>query len=183
MTYPRASIAHIAWSTSSTAAMINGMDLHLLAAQYVLGLLCTEELSSIATDLLVGGVESPSFVLLAGALPSDPVPDLRDLFEAGLRECSIEMSRVAAALRVKRHLASQVASGKLAPESGAAQIIALYDKVGDEVPPDEKFAGDALGIARLLALYYDFDDIAPWDPAWKDIEREIIDECRAIAGA
>ncbi|HET6612534.1 MAG TPA: hypothetical protein VFG83_11110 [Kofleriaceae bacterium] len=160
------------------------MDLHLLAAQYVVGLLRTEELSSIATDLLVGGVESPSFVLLAGALPSDPVPDLRDLLEAGLNECGIEMpSRVAAARQVTLHLASQVATGRLPPESGAAQMVDLYLEVGDQLPPGEKFAGDALGIARLLALYYDFDDVAPWDPAWKDIEREIIDECRAIAGA
>lgn len=158
------------------------MSLRLLAAKYALGKLQSDDLPSIATDLLLAGVESQSFACLAGSPRCESPAERRELFEAGLKECSITIpGRLEAAHELKTHLACEVAEQKLDPALGAARIVDLYHAVYQLLPASETYAGQSFGIAHLLGLYYSLDDIATDDQRYGDIEGELVRECRRIA--
>jgi len=158
------------------------VNLRLLAAKYTLGMLPSDDLPGIATDLLVEGVESQSIACLAGSARCDSPAERRELFEAGLKECAVVVpGRLEAAHALKIHLAEQVAHQTLDPAQGAAKIVNLYSAVYELLPPSEKYAGESFDIANLLGLYYSLDDIATDDPRYGDIEGDIVRECRRIA--
>ncbi len=80
-----------------------------------------------------------------------------------------------------RYYATQVATGALAPREGAAKIVRLKRDLAD-VFPSHKYAGDGLGVARLLGLYYSHDDVPLDDKGTHaEIDGELLDECRALA--
>jgi hypothetical protein len=154
----------------------------LLAAEYTLGMLSSDDLHRVATERLVQGVDSQSLACLAGAIRCDAPAELRELFEAGLNECAVVVpNRLEAAHELKLHFAELVAQQKLAPARGAAKIVDLYYAVHTLLPPPEKYAGDTFGIADLLGLYYALDDVAPDGSAYADIEADIAEACRRIA--
>jgi hypothetical protein len=80
------------------------------------------------------------------------------------------------------YFAEEVAAGRLGPEAAAGKIVGLYHSVYDLLYSPERYAGDAFGIAKVLGLYYSFDDVATTDDRRRqDTEQGIVDECRAIA--
>jgi len=158
------------------------VNLRLLAAKYALGMLASDDLPGNATDLLVAGVDSPSFACLAGSARCDSYAERRELFEAGLKECGVVMpGRLDAAHKLKIHFAEEVAQERLDPAKGAAKIVDLYYAVYELLPPSEKYAGESFDIGSLLGLYYSLDDLASDDPRYRDVGSQIVSECRRIA--
>jgi hypothetical protein len=156
----------------------------LLAAKYALGKLSSDDLPSIATDLLLAGVESQSLACLAGSPRCESPAERRELFETGLKECSIVIpDRLEAAHELKTHFACEVAAQKLEPALGASRIVDLYHAVYQLLPSSETYAGESFGIAHLLGLYYSLDDLPDDDPGYREIEIEIARECRTLAEA
>jgi hypothetical protein len=155
------------------------MDLDLLTAHYVLGMVASDDLPRIAADLLAAGVDCPSFACLAGGDRLDHPAELRELFEAGLAECALHLpTRVEAATRRKLHLVREIAAGRLDPVDGAAQVVDLYRAIQGELQPSGTYVGEEFGIARLVGLYYGLDDVEPGRRA--EVMREIVAECRSI---
>jgi hypothetical protein len=145
-------------------------------------MLRSDDLPDIATDLLLTGVDSQSFACLAGSPPCDSPADRRELFEAGLKECSHMIpSRLDAAHHLKTHFAREVAEGKLDAARGAAMLVELYYAVYELLPASEQCAGDAFGIANVLGLYYSLDDLPADEMQYREVELEIVRECRRVA--
>jgi hypothetical protein len=157
--------------------------LDLLAARYVLGFLPSDDLPAFAVDLLEAGVDSEAFANLAGGTRLDHPADLRRLVENGLKECAIRApSRLDAAALLKLHFAKQVAFGELRPAVGSAKIVDLFQTIQFELPQSGRYVGEAFGIARLYGLHDSLSDLRYDDDAGREsIEREILEECRAIA--
>jgi hypothetical protein len=162
------------------------MDLDSLAAQYVLRCISTEDLKDHAYTAMLAGYESPSLAALAGAEKTLTSPDLRDLFEAALRELGIELpGRLKAGLAMKRMYARQVVSGELTPRDGAGHIVALFHELEGELQKSHHYAGDNFGIAQIIGCYYAYDDTQdhqPPDAPWiQRLDESIVTSCARIA--
>jgi hypothetical protein len=152
-------------------------------AQVALGGLTTTDYPAIALQALLEGVESPKLLALAGTMDGERSPfEIQELLDHGLREVGLAIpDRAAAGLVMKRFYARAVAAGALAPSDGAARIVQLASDLSD-VLPDRDYAGDGLGVARLLGLYYSHDDVAFNDDCTHaEIDEELLNECRRIA--
>jgi hypothetical protein len=157
------------------------MDLPLAAALYGLGFLETETLRDVATEAVAAGSESQSLALLAGALPCEHPADLRELFEAGLREAGVAMpDRLAAADTLKRYYGGEVVARRMAPRDGAWWIKRVHDTVETLLPPIRVYVGDNFGIAELIGYYFAFDDYDDDDPHCRELEAGIVQECEKI---
>jgi hypothetical protein len=142
-----------------------------------------EELPAVASRALELGLESPSLVLLAGAvLPSD-AGDQQPLFLAALRELGISLpSQREAAEFMKRRYAQDVVQGSLAPREGAARIVRLYHAIESQVQ-NVRYAADGFGIAELFGDYHAYDDIAHDNVSPARIDEAIRNCCaRIMAG-
>lgn len=150
--------------------------------QWALGRLRTDQLPAVALQALEEGREAPSFAALAGAPSNASSCELLDAWRLGLLELGVEVpSRAAAGRALRDDLASQVASGALHPREGAEAIVALALDLHD-VLPNERYAGDGLGVAKLVGLFDDHDDVPDHDAAaHQEIDDEIRAECRRIA--
>jgi len=143
----------------------------------------SEELPGLALQALTEGFESASLAVLAGSLLRErSAADLRELLDRGLREIhKVLPDRVAAARTLEHYYATQVATGALAPRLGAARIVDLTTTLSD-VLPDREYAGDGLGVARLLGIYYSHDDVREDDDAaHAELDAELLKECRRLA--
>ena len=146
-------------------------------------MLPSDDLPRLAGDLLEAGVDSEAFANLAGGIQLDHPADLRQLFEVGLKDCSVRVpTRLEAAAQLKIHFAHQVATGDVPPAQGAAWIVDLYQAVEDELPRSNGYVGENFGIARLYGLWDSLYDLGHDDNSRQSVELEIIKECRTIAG-
>lgn len=96
--------------------------LELAALRWAVGAQPAEHLPDVATEALVGGLDSPSLRMLAGVAP-DNYWEIKNLFEATLGELGIPVVGEQEALwRLARQVCGQIVDGKLAPSAGAAWI-------------------------------------------------------------
>jgi hypothetical protein len=152
-------------------------------ARVALGEARTSDLPAIALQALNEGYDSAPLAALAGSSVGEQSPsELQQSLDRALRQLNKRLPTRANAGRIlKRYYAKQVAEGALAPRTGVAEIVRLATELSDALPPRE-YAGDGLGVARLLGLYYSHDDV-PWndDRAHADIDARLVDECRRLA--
>jgi len=155
---------------------------HDLVAEFVLSP-ATANVSELAYQLLLSGYESPSLAALIGP-PRDQSPqDARDLFASALRELGLSLpDRLAAAATMKRQVARRVTSGQLTSREGAAELVALFQLVEGELPKARQYVGDTFGIARVVGLYYSYDDVDARDSgAIAEIDEAIMWLCGRLA--
>jgi hypothetical protein len=160
------------------------VTLDQLLARVALGEARTTDYPVIAEQALAEGLESHVMAALAGTAAGErSSSELQDLLDRGLRQVERSVPERAAAGTIMRdYYASEVASGALSPKDGAAKIVRLETDLRD-VLPSREYAGDGLGVARLLGLYYSHDDVAfNDDRAHSEINAELLAECRRLAG-
>src|SRR5262245_10045507 len=159
------------------------MTLDQNIAAFVLGELLSSELPRAATEALEEGHDSSDLAALAGATSdASSARELEELWLRGIRQAGKSLpDRATAGQTLRDHYASLVSSGSLAPRPGAALIVRLAGDLYD-VFPDRIYAGDGLGVAKLLGLYYAYDDVQPDDEkAFHELDAEIVAECRRLA--
>jgi hypothetical protein len=151
-------------------------------AAFALGRVMTSDLPKIAIQALEEGYDSVDFATLTGSTLSERSPsELEELWLRGLRQLNKAVPGRAEAGRVLRgYYAGLVSSGSLAPRTGAAEIVKLTHELSD-VLVNREYAGDGLGVARLLGLYYSHDDVPYGDErAHHEIDNELIAECKRL---
>ncbi len=94
-----------------------------VAAELVLGLLGTEDLSKAAVSALEDGLDLPALVELA-CVPADAYEsEVRVLFERALEELKLDMpSPHDAVMHLARETACDIVAGTVAPYAGAKRI-------------------------------------------------------------
>jgi hypothetical protein len=151
-------------------------------AAFVLGKVLRSDLPLAATRALEEGYDSVDLAVLAGSTTVERSPtELEELWRRGLRQLDKPLpGRAEAGRTLRNHYATLVASGSLAPRAGAAEIVWLAREVED-VLPSREYAGDGLGVAKLLGLYYSHDDVPFGDEqAHREIDAKIRAECRRL---
>ena len=160
-----------------------GITFREAVAEVELGLVAGDQLSDIATAGLLEGYDSPALVMLAGQLgePYDPVEAER-LWTLALAELGLASEGpVAAAKVLVRAYARQVAEGELPPQLGASKISGLY-RLTAHTECGGRRAGDCIGAAGILALFYAHDGHGYPNPRESGrIDKAIVDECHRLA--
>lgn len=158
------------------------MTLDQYMSAFVLGRVRTSELPSAALQALEEGYESVDLAVLAGS-PAERWPSERlALWHRGLEQLGKALpSRAEAGRTLRDYFVTLVASGSLSPRAGAAEIVGLADDLS-AVLPSREYVGDGLGVAKLVGLHYDHDDVADGDDrAHREIDDAIRTECRRLA--
>lgn len=152
-------------------------------AALVIGILPPERLPDVATAALESGLESASLAALAGTPARSNPHELRALFGDALRELGVSLpSPLEAADLLKRCYATQVAAGALAPRDGARLIVERVFRTIDELLPPGSYLGESFGIAQLVGLFYNYDDVSFDDHASiAEIDEAIVQECARIS--
>jgi hypothetical protein len=153
-----------------------------LIAEFVLAPLATN-VSDLAYQLLQSGYESPSLAALVSPTRDQTPQDLRDLFLSALRELGLSLpDRLTAAVALKRQIARRVAGGELPPRDGAAKVVGLLHSLEGELPKARQYVGDTFGVARIVGLFYSYDDVPDGDSlAITEIDESIKWLCGRIA--
>jgi len=117
------------------------MDTKLLAAYWSLGQLKSEALPRIAQEALEEGLDSPSVRMLAGE--QNPImSDAGPVFEQVLIELSVAIpQRREAAIRIAKHHAEAIVSGRISAIEGARRIIGEAYHYCDELNELLAFVG------------------------------------------
>ena len=106
------------------------MSLSILQAKWQLGLLRTDELPSLATELLAVGTETPALIELAGLTAPDRwqvAPLVECVFhESGLRPISDDAAR----WRLVYAIARDIVEKRVVPLDGAAKLWSLATDLG-----------------------------------------------------
>ena len=102
--------------------MSTAFNLESVNAQWVLGLIPTDDLRDIATKALSAGIESKSLVELAGLNRSE-TDEARKLFEHALNELGCErMGKMDALRNYARVVSASILESDLTPLEGAKRI-------------------------------------------------------------
>ena len=152
-------------------------------AAFALGRLRSSDLPEAATQALAESYDSIELATLAGStIRSSSPSELEEMWRRGLRDVNkTAPSRADAGRTLRDYYATLVATGAIEPRSGAAQIVRLATELDADLPSRE-FAGDGLGVAKLLSLYYNHDDVVLGDNrAHERIDEAIVEECRRLA--
>lgn len=162
--------------------MSEDMTFDEAVAAATLGLLLSGELPDVATRALMAGLDSRSLAALAGESPRAASPDeLHRLLEHALRELGVRRpSPVRAAEVLRDHYARRVVTGGISPRSGAEAIVGgVLERVDSHLPAGE-FVGEALGIARLVGLFHDYDLVHEGLTTEEVVDAAVVEECRHI---
>jgi hypothetical protein len=153
------------------------------AAALVIGILPPERLPDVAVSALENGFESPSLAALAGTPASANPHDLRALFAKALRELNEPLpSPLEAAEFLKRYYAAQVAAGELPPREGARLVVERVFREIDNLLSQGGYLGESFGIAQLVGLFYDYDDVSLTDrSSIAEIDQAIVQEFERIS--
>ncbi|MCP4968394.1 MAG: hypothetical protein GY926_24570 [bacterium] len=130
---------------------MSGIDLGVAMAQWQLGLLRSDALPDVATEMLVLGYDSPAIVELAGLNlgPFDP-RDASDLWPQALAELGLELpSSERALLTLACPIARDVVEGRRDPIDGARQIVAI----GQQDPDAGRLVADLVYPADVFGYY------------------------------
>src|SRR5260221_9208929 len=106
--------------------MMMKADLDLIEVRHVLGLIPSEELQTIACELISAGKESKALTELSGLLPSELCRAV-ELFDQGLVE--LGRSRMANELALRefvKKVCDQIVMKELSPFDGARLIWKIY---------------------------------------------------------
>ncbi|MCP3881948.1 MAG: hypothetical protein GY701_26690 [Sulfitobacter sp.] len=138
---------------------MSGMDLGVVLAEWQLGLLRSDALPGVATEMLVLGYESPAVVELAGVDlgPFDP-RDASDLWATALSELDLDLpSSERAVLTLACPIAREVVEGRLDPIVGARQIVVIgqHDPDVGSLVADFVYPADVFG-------YYEHEPGLSW---------------------
>ena len=102
--------------------MTPSFDLKIVQAEWVLRLIHTDDLPSIAIQALSSRIESKSLVQLAG-LSREELPEARDLFERSLGELGCkDMSKTDALKYYAKKVSTLILETKITPLEGARRI-------------------------------------------------------------
>ncbi|HEY2794762.1 MAG TPA: hypothetical protein VGJ28_20545, partial [Micromonosporaceae bacterium] len=105
--------------------------LEVAAWRLAIGDLPSEDLPAIATEALLGGLDSPALRVLAGQSRYD-VRDSADLFRAALDELRIELPDADSAhWQLARRIAGDIVAGRITSARGAAELWITYTAVRD----------------------------------------------------
>jgi hypothetical protein len=105
------------------------MDLNSIEAQFELELITSDQLPSIAIELIGSGIESKSLVQLS-ALCGDELADAPALFRRALNELARgQMSKESALRQFTKDTSIRILKGEIAPYSGAKLIWKTCHKV------------------------------------------------------
>lgn len=145
-------------------------------ANYVLGLYGYSDLIQVAIAGLLDGYESTHLAVLAGENDkSFNVHELNRYFELALNELSIKLpSSQEAAKTMVAYWITQIINGDVFPVEGIRHIICDVYHSNSLDLKDSQYAGDALHIESLYALYYAYDDLNEFstDPEYARYSRE-----------
>jgi len=158
------------------------MTLDQYIAAFALGKVLTSDLPKAAMQALEEGYDSVDLAALAGSQPGElSLSESDDLWRRGLRHLNKPVpGRPEAGRRLRDYYATSVVSGSLSPRAGAAAIVHLATELSDVLPSCE-YAGDGLGVARLLGLYYSHDNVPLGDErAHAEIDAELRAECERL---
>ncbi|HYD88530.1 MAG TPA: hypothetical protein VEA80_13725 [Vitreimonas sp.] len=157
------------------------------AAFWRLGLLNGDDISRLAMTWLEAGSASVNVAVLASE-PRTTLWEHGALFEAALAELGAEpmMGKQQAAWHTIRSLLGAIVVGDLDPLDGAHDIIDLQRAGFGLFPPrnlagdGRPYAGEELGIERLLGLYYELDDIDLPEKRAVEAKRELREEAGRV---
>lgn len=152
-----------------------------LAALALKGVL-SSDFPEVGIQALMEGYDSTDLAVLAGSSSRWETPrELEELLRRGLRHLDKRIPSRAEAGRILRdYYAALVAKGTVTPRDGAAEIVGLSHDLTD-VLPSKTYAGDGLGVAKILGLYYSHDDVPDGDNlSHQEIDDEIKKACREL---
>jgi hypothetical protein len=154
-------------------------------ALFSLGLLDPDDIPALALRFVNEGRDVPDMAAIASSLPIEHPADRRSDFERAVRLAGYLLpSRVEAAQTLKRIYAERGASGFLGPRDAARLIMDVFDVVQNDLPNARAFVGDPFDIAKIIGLYYSYDDISHDDAqAALELDHELVDELRRLADA
>jgi hypothetical protein len=110
--------------------MSTGFNLKSTQAQWVLGLIPSDDLPAIAGQALADGIESKSLIELAG-LGRSEMQEARNLFERSLNELGCKSMEKAEALgRYAKIVSTLILASEVAPLEGAKRIWQATRKAG-----------------------------------------------------
>ena len=152
-------------------------------ARHSLGILAAEEIPALALLFLDEGCDVREMAALAGSLAIDHPSDLRsDLEKAVPLAGRTFPARIQAALVLRQLYAQRASSGALPPRDAAELIIHLFRLIQGELPKTDQYLGDSFGIAKLVGLFYSYDDIPFGDTtSANEIDRDLLDELGGLA--
>jgi hypothetical protein len=153
-------------------------------AAFALGKVLSSDLPEVGVQALREGYDSVDLAALAGSTSRYDSPrELEEMFMRGLRHLNKAIPGRAEAGRVLRdYYATLVANGAMAPREGAAKIVRLSHELGD-VLPSKDYAGDGLGVEKLLGLFYSHDDVEHGDEqSHREIDDDIKKACQQLVG-
>lgn len=140
------------------------LDLHATLARLRLGLLRSDDLPGLATEMLAVGWESPRLSELAGLDlgPFDP-RDASDLWEQAVSELNLDLPNAEeAVLTLACPIARQVLEGRLDPIVGAGRIVGI-----GQCDPDANYIVADFVYPVDVSGYYEHEA----DLGWKERRR------------
>ncbi|MEZ4287768.1 MAG: hypothetical protein R3A47_06405 [Polyangiales bacterium] len=106
------------------------------ASKYVLGLLCEDDLPTLATRALEGGQDSPSMRELAGLTHSE-IDEAVETFRRALEEQKNDLpSKREAVIWLAKRLSAQIINATISPYDGAKRIWRLSLRAPNEHFPE-----------------------------------------------
>ena len=160
-----------------------GLTFREAVAEVELGLVSADQLADIATAGLLEGYHSSALSVLAGQFgePYDAV-DAERLWSTALQELNIGFEgRTETARTVVRAYARLVVEGELPPQLGASKIAGIH-RLARFPGCDARDAGDCLGAAGVIALFYAFDGRGyPSRAEHTQTDAAIVEACRSLA--
>jgi hypothetical protein len=138
-------------------------------ALHSLGLLAAEQISDLALLFMGEGCDGLEMAALAGSGAGEHPADLRKDLERAVRAAGrVIPDRISAAKLLRRACARRGAAGTTALRESARAVIEIFQRVQDELPNTGQYLGEEFGIARLVGVYYSYDDVASDD--WAAIQ-------------
>lgn len=111
---------------------MSGEGLRFVAAEVVIGLLLSEDLSEAAALVLGDDYDSPALRMLAGLTVAEP-DEARALFDRALVEFDVPIpTKGEAVMRLARRTAERIIDGTATPYEGAKQIWELSLRLQEE---------------------------------------------------
>lgn len=131
------------------------MDLQNFQARWTLDKLRHAELSKVASDMLVDGLDSESLRILAGLSSASDPEEIFKYFELSMKELKLQkLSKGEASLVLAKDIAKKIVSREIDPYRGARQIWAEACVVDDYPKELNVFIVDAS----------DYEERYPKDP-------------------
>ena len=143
---------------------------------YILGNISTLQLIDVAVECITAGIGSENLYILAGLSEYD---NIIHYYKLTLDELKIqEPNKENAGKYLIQYYCNELIENKISPKTFLQNIKnKIYDKTGE----DNKVVGDYFRIEKIIALFYELNDVEESKTNNKYIEREIYKECYKVA--